>query len=111
MDLSMRAGRLDTKVAFYAKVKSASQDYGGTTDTWPVETLSTWGEVKYAGGNLTLSSDEKFYSGTILLTVRYKDEITETMRVLIDSVFYRITYIEELGRDEGMKLTLQKINE
>jgi SPP1 family predicted phage head-tail adaptor len=107
----MRAGRLDTKVSFYAKVKTASSDFGGTTDTWPTETISTWGEVKYAGGDLTLSSDEKFYSGTIILTVRYRDSITETMRVKIDDIWYRITYIEELGRDEGMKITLQKIND
>jgi hypothetical protein len=47
----------------------------------------------------------------VFLTVRYRSTIVETMRVLIDEVLYRITYIEELGRDEGMKITLQKINE
>jgi head-tail adaptor len=107
----MRAGRLDTKVAFYAKVKTTSNDYGGTSDTWPTETISTWGEVRYAGGDMILSNDEKFYSGVIFLTVRYRESIVETMRVLIDDIWYRITYIEQLGRDEGMKITLQKINE
>ena len=107
----MRAGQLDTKVSFYAKVKTASSDFGGTTDTWPTETISTWGNIRYAGGDLTLSNEEKFYSGMIFLIVRYRDTIVETMRVLIDAVWYRITYIEELGRDEGMKITLQKINE
>jgi SPP1 family predicted phage head-tail adaptor len=107
----MRAGRLDTRVSFYAKVKTASSDYGGTTDTWPTETFSVWGEVRFAGGDMILSNEEKFYSGTIFLTVRYRETIIETMRVKIEDVFYRITYIEELGRDEGMKLTLQKIND
>jgi SPP1 family predicted phage head-tail adaptor len=107
----MRAGQLDTKVSFYAKVKATSSDYGGTTDTWPKETISTWGSVKYAGGDMILSNEEKFYSGVVFLTVRYRALIVETMRVLIEDVWYRITYIEELGRDEGMKLTLQKINE
>jgi head-tail adaptor len=67
-------------VSFYAKVKTTSSDYGGTTDTWPVETFSTWGEVRYAGGDMILSNEEKFYSGTIFLTVRYRDTIVETMR-------------------------------
>ena len=107
----MRAGRLDTRVSFYAKVKTASSDYGGTVDTWPVETISTWGEVRFAGGDMILSNEEKFYSGVIFLTVRYRDFITETMRVKIEDTWYRITYIEELGRDEGLKITLQKINE
>jgi len=107
----MRSGRLDTRVSFYAKVKTTSSDYGGTTDTWPVETIQTWGEVRYAGGDIILSNEEKFYSGTVFLTVRFRETIVETMRVKIDDVWYRITYIEELGRDEGMKLTLQKIND
>jgi SPP1 family predicted phage head-tail adaptor len=107
----MRAGQLDTRVSFYAKVKTTSSSYGGTVDTWPTETISTWGSVKFAGGDMTLSNEEKFYSGVVFLIVRYRDTIKETMRVLIDEVWYRITYIEELGRDEGMKITLNKINE
>jgi SPP1 family predicted phage head-tail adaptor len=107
----MRAGRLDTRVSFYAKVKTASSDYGGTTDTWPVKTFETWGNVRFAGGDMILSNEEKFYSGVIFLEVRYRDTIVETMRVEIEGVMYRITYIEELGRDEGMKITLQKIND
>lgn len=106
----MRSGRLDRKASFYAKVKTANSDYGGTTDTWPTETFSTWGSVQYAGGNLILSSEEKFYSGMIFLTIRYRT-VSETMRVKIEDVWYRITYIEEQGRRSGLKLTLQKINE
>lgn len=106
----MRAGEMDRKVAFYAKVTATNSSYGGTTDTWPTATITTRGHIQYSGGDSVLSNDEKFYSGTILLTVRYR-EIVETMRVLIDSVWYRITYIERLGRKEGLRITLQKINE
>jgi SPP1 family predicted phage head-tail adaptor len=60
---------------------------------------------------MILSNEEKFYSGTIFLKVRYKSSITETMRVKISDVWYRITYIEELGRKEGLRITLNKINE
>jgi head-tail adaptor len=107
----MRSGRLDTRVSFYAKVLSVSSDYGGTSDTWPTETFQTWGELRYAGGDMILSNEEKFYSGTVFLTIRYRSGVTETMRVLIDSIWYRITYIEELGRDQGLKITLNKIND
>jgi len=107
----MRAGRLDTKVSFYALVKTTSSDYGGTTDSWPTKTFVTWGEVRFAGGDMILSNEEKFYSGVIFLTVRYQSRIKVTMRVEVDEVMYRITYMEELGRDEGLKLSLSKINE
>lgn len=107
----MRSGRLDRRASFYAKVSTTNTDFGGTTDSWPTLTFETWGSVQYAGGDATISSEEKFYSGTIFLTVRYRSAITETMRVKISDVWYRITYIEVLGRNSGMKITLQKIND
>lgn len=106
----MMAGRLDRKVSFYSKVKTASTTFGGTTDTWPTKDFDTWGEITYAGGDTTLSNEERFFSGTIFLRVRYRSTIVETMRVLIDSDYYSISYIERLGRKEGLKLTLNKIN-
>jgi head-tail adaptor len=106
----MKAGRLDTKTYFYAKV-STRDDFNASVDTWPTLTLEAWGDVKYAGGDLILSNEEKFYSGILFLTVRYRSVIVESMRVVIDDVWYRITYIEEIGRDEGLKLSLSKINE
>jgi SPP1 family predicted phage head-tail adaptor len=107
----MRAGRMDRKASFYAKVKSTNTDFGGTTDTWPTLTFDTWGEIQYAGGDAILSNEEKFYSGTIFFKVRYRSTIVETMRVKIAEVWYRITYIEELGRKEGLRLSLTKIND
>lgn len=106
----MRAGRLDRKVLFYSK-SSSRGDYNESTDVWTTLHWTTFGEVQYAGGDMILSNEEKFYSGTIFLKVRYKSSITETMRVKISDVWYRITYIEELGRKEGLKITLNKINE
>jgi SPP1 family predicted phage head-tail adaptor len=107
----MRAGEMDRKVVFYAKVKTTSSAYGGTVDTWPTATITTWGRIQYSGGDAILSSEEKFYSGNIILTIRYRSMIVETMRVLIDSAWYRITYIERLGRKEGLRINLQRINE
>lgn len=107
----MRAGDMDRRVVFYAKVKTTNADYGGTVDTWPTATITTWGRIQYAGGDATLSNQEKFYSGSITLTIRYRSTIVETMRVLIDSLWYRITYVERLGRKEGLRINLQRINE
>lgn len=106
----MRAGRLDRKAAFYSK-SSTRGTFGESTDVWTTLAFNMWGEVQYAGGDAILSNEEKFYSGMIFLKVRYRSTIIETMRVYLDSKWYRITYIEELGRKEGMRLSLQKINE
>jgi head-tail adaptor len=105
----MRAGRLDRRVSFYAKT-STRDAFNASVDTYALS-FTTWGEVTYGGGDSTISNDEKFFSGTILLRVRYRSTIVETMRVLIDSDYYSINYIERLGRKEGLLLTLSKINE
>ena len=106
----MRSGRLDRKASFYSK-SSTKGKYGESIDVWTTHAFDSWGTVQYAGGDAILSNEEKFYSGVIFLTVRYRSAITETMRVQIAGVWYRITYIEELGRKEGMKISLSKINE
>jgi head-tail adaptor len=107
----MRAGRLYHRVEFYAKV-TVRDNYNSSIDTWPTATITTRGEVMYSGGGKTLSSEEKFYSQGIILTVRYRDTITETMRVKIDDkdYWYEITNIEEIGRKEALRLILEKIN-
>jgi head-tail adaptor len=101
---------MDRKVGFYALVSSRG-DYNEAIETWPVETISTWAEIQYAGGDSILSNEEKFYSGMMFLKVRYRADIVETMKVYIDSLWYRITYIERLGRKEGLRITVQKIND
>lgn len=110
MDGRMRAGRLDRKASFYSK-SSTRDDYNASVDVWTTLAFDTWGSVQYAGGDLILSNDEKFYSGVIFYTIRYRSEVVETMRVLMDDVWYRITYIERLGRKEGLKITLNKLNQ
>jgi len=107
----MRAGGAYHRIEFYARV-STRDKYASSSDTWPTVTILTRGEIRYTGGSKTLSSEEKFYSKSMELTVRYRAGITETMRIKIDggSDFYGISYIEEIGRKEAIRLTLEKIN-
>ena len=107
----MRGGGLYHRIVFYAKV-TTRDSYGASVDSWATATITTRGEVRYSGGSRGLSSEEKFFSKFMELNVRYRSDIVETMRVQIDGTTdrYNITYIEELGRKEGLRLTLEKIN-
>jgi len=107
----MRAGGLYHRIDFYAKVITRD-DYNASVVTYPLVTIATRGEIRYSGGNKSLSNEERFYSKSMELTVRYRSEIVETMRLKIDGGddWYEITYIEELGRKEGLRMTLEKIN-
>jgi head-tail adaptor len=106
----MRAGRRDRKASFYSK-SSTRGDYNESTDVWTTKAFDARGSVQYAGGDAILSNEEKFYSGVIFFTMRYRSDVVETMRLLIDDIWYRITYLEEIGRKVDLKLSLSKINE
>ena len=107
----MRAGNLIDRINFFAKVTSRD-DFSGSADTWPLVTISTRGEVRETGGGRGLSNEEKFYSKNKELTVRYRADIVETMKVQINGGTdrYIITYIEVIGRNEGLRLDLEKDN-
>jgi head-tail adaptor len=107
----MRAGNAWHRVVFYAKV-STRDDFGASVDTWPAATITTRGEIRYTGGGKSLSSEEKFYSKSMELLVRYRSNIVETMKVMVDEdpALYIISYIEPIGRNEGLRITLEKEN-
>ena len=108
----MRAGNLRHRVKFYAKVITRD-DYSASVDSWPHVTIKTRGEVRHQGGSMMASNEERFFSKRMELTVRYRSEIVETMRVQIDGKddLYMIDYMEEIGNREGLRLTLEKINQ
>jgi len=106
----MRPGRMYHRIVFYAKTVTRDS-YGASVDTYEQSVVTT-GELRYTGGTKILSNEEKFYSKNIELRIRYRPEIEESMRVQIDGTAdrYMITFIEELGRREGLRLTIEKIN-
>lgn len=108
----MRTGNLYHRVHFYPKV-TVRDSYGASSDTWSGCTIETRGEIRYIGGNKTLNSDERFYYKSMELTIHYRDEIDETYRLKLDGKddWYEIVYIEEIGRRQGLKLTIEKINQ
>jgi hypothetical protein len=107
----MRTINFHHRVNFYA-VTTSRDDYGATSDTYDYTTpsISTRGGLYYRGGSKNLENDEKFYGKSLELTVRYRSSIDETMRVQIDGekYLYVITYMEVIGRKEGLRLTLEK---
>jgi head-tail adaptor len=109
----MRAGNLIHRINFYDRVSERSAS-GSFIDTYPEITISTRGEVQYRGSNKLLSNEEISYTNSVILTVRYRSEISQTMRVQIDgtSDLYFIDGIPEIiGRKHALRLNLEKLND
>ena len=108
----MRSGALWHRVKFYAKVTSRDT-FGASVDSWPIATISTRGEVRWTGGDRSIVNEEKTYGRSMELTVRYRSTIVETMRVQLDgeSALYQINYLEVIGRNESLRMTLEKLSD
>lgn len=109
----MRAGNLIHRIKFYPKVTARDQ-YNASVDSYPIATISTRGEIRYSGGSKTISNEEIFFSKTMELTIRYRTDIVETMRVQIDGKkdLYYINGIPEIiGKNEAIRLPLEKISD
>lgn len=107
----MRAGGAYHRVKFFTK-QVTRDSYGASSDSWDYNTptITTRGEVRYTGGGKSLNNEEKFYARNIELIVRYQSSITETMKIQIDGTndLWMITYMEALGRNETLRLTIEK---
>ena len=109
----MRAGNLTHRINFYARVSERSAS-GSFIDTYPDITISTRGEIQYRGSSKQLSNEEISYTKSIVLTVRYRSEITQTMRVQIDGtadLFYIDGIPEIIGRKQSLRLNLEKLSD
>jgi len=107
----MSTGNKYHRIEFYP-LTTTRDEYGASVDSYNTSSISTRGEIKYSGGNKILLNDEIFYSKSMELTIRYRSEIVDTMRVQIDGTTdrYEILYIEEMGRKVELRLSLDKIN-
>jgi len=105
----MKAGNAYHRVKFYPKTITRD-DYSASVDTFDMFTIDTRGEIRYTSGSRVLETGEKFHSMNVELIVRYRSDIVDTMKVQIDNTndLWNITFINRLGRNESLKLTIEK---
>jgi head-tail adaptor len=110
----MRGGNLFNRINFFAK-QITRDDYGASSDSYnySIPTITTRGEIRWAGGNRIVENEEKTYTRNMELTIRYRSTIIDTMRIQVigSNDLYAITYIEVIGRNESLRLTLEKLSD
>lgn len=91
----MHGGMLREPVTIQEPGLGARDDVGGYTDSWDlVANLRAY--VK------PLSGAEQFYAqrlqanASVRVTIRYRSDLTEDMRILIRTIPYQIRYIENM---------------
>ena len=106
--MGLFSGRNDAEVVFQTLNTSrgtTGQTKGGTvastiTDFAMVEMLK--GNEKYESSQLTAKADIK-------ITIRYRTDITESMRVKWEDKWYNIFSISEITRKVGLRILAKEI--
>lgn len=106
------AGRFDKQITIEQRTATQETTLGTFSYSWA--TLATvWAEVQ----DMLPSRAERIGEGISLhmrpvrIRTRYRSDVTPDMRVVIDSVTYRIVGgPAELGRREGLELVCEKLS-
>jgi SPP1 family predicted phage head-tail adaptor len=91
------------------KKTTIKDNYGAEAEIF-TDYLYLRASIKFASGSKGINNDEIFNYSTVTFTTYYRD-INETMRILCDDKYYRITFLDEIGFREGYNIRAELINE
>lgn len=100
-----QAGRLDRRITIQ-EVTLVQDSFGQAIETW-TDYQTCWANVKYP------STSERFQSAALhsaraaIFTIRNIPDLDETMRIVYQDLYWKITGIRELGRCEGFEISAE----
>ena len=91
------------------RLTTTKDAYGSASETYAtVYTLRAG--VKYTTGTKLVDNNELFNSQTLVFTTHYRS-ILDTDRIVFNGNKYKILFIAVVGFNEGLQITVEKINE
>jgi len=97
----MLAGALNNFITI--EIETTTKNAVGT----PIETYAklkdTWASIKYTSGGTQFNEGEMPYTD-VDFSIRYDETVNYKCRVIFQSEYYKILYIENIGRKDGMRL-------
>ncbi|WJF91998.1 phage head closure protein [Paraburkholderia bonniea] len=84
----MRAGDLNRRVAIQ-KTGGGFDDLGQPVEGW-TDVATVWGNVKMLAGKEVLVADADVGRATASIRIRYRTDITNGMRAIVDGVIFNI---------------------
>jgi len=98
----MEAGPMDRRITIQQNTGQID-DYGQEIPQWS-DLDEIWSQVVPLRGNERYAAQQPGALSAMKFAIRYRSDVTEQMRILYDGRYYDITYIEELGRQDGLML-------
>jgi len=110
----MKIGKLDRRITIQRATLTVN-DYGERAETWT--TLATvWAEVNFrpGSGSETIESDQVFAVQRVRFVIRYSSTVSDLKpsdRVSYNGQLYQIEAVQEIGREEGLRLVTTSTGE
>ena len=103
------AGKLDRRVTLQMPTVSRG-DLGGVEKTW-ADAATVWAQVRPLSGREATRAQQVQSMASVAVTIRYRTDIDTTARVVLDDGRTgSVTWIEEIGRREGLNLYCEIVN-
>lgn len=103
----LASGTLKDRISFL-RTEVTQNSIGEQTTSWE-ETLRCWASVKYQKGWRDMANGEVWMPNTIIVTIRWRDNVDERMRIRWDGQDYYISAFNR-SRDAGsITITATKI--
>lgn len=103
----MRAGELDRRIEFLDGT-DIQDGFGETLTTWNVD-FTVWGGLKHLSGTEKMSGDQEVASIDAEVRVRWRSAIRQQHRIRVDGQVFEIKAMKELGRREGLLISVAGI--
>jgi len=93
----MRIGKLNKRAAFQSEART-TDNMGGYTRTWSTD-FTVWCFLKPKAGRELLNAGQQTHFVGNDLVIRYREDVTTEMRVVIEGVNYNIQSFSDMNSD------------
>lgn len=98
-----QAGRLDRRITIQ-QATLANDSFGQPIETW-TDYQTCWAKVDYPSASERFLSSALHSTRSAIFTIRKVDGLSETMRISYQDLYWKITGIRELGRNQGFEIS------
>jgi SPP1 family predicted phage head-tail adaptor len=105
----VKSGLLDRRIV----IQNATQtrdSYGFVSTVWGTH-LTIWANWVHDTGNETDRDKNKNVDVSGYFRTYYHSTITENMRIIYNSEYYKITQIKEIKRQDGLLIYVEKLQQ
>lgn len=105
----MKSGLLDRRIVIQNATETRDS-YGFVSTVWGTH-LTVWSNWVHDTGNETDRDKNKNVDVSGHFRTYYHSTITEKMRIIYNSEYYKITQIKEIKRQDGLLIFVEKLQQ